>query len=249
MATLFIPVKFRTNVQLAPDAMDADFEDKILSKLRDTYEGVCSRFGYVKTGSISIYRRSLGLLMKPHFNGYIRFDVLVRALVCNPVPHMILPAVVKNKNQLGLLAECWVSEEEQTPVLDVIVPRRSAGIASEIDIDEVAIGDRINIEVLGKRYQLKDRKISIIGRAVKPAAELTLAVDPATGAVLDVPDGIDAVEVEGGAEAVDGGDVAEFIDDDTVEGGDGLREAEEEEEEGSEGGDSSSRFMLLHLCI
>ena len=56
---------------------------------------------------------------------------------------------------------------EKIPVLDIIVPKKSNGIASEIDLDEVQTGDSIYIMVMGKRYQLNDTNISIIGRAVK----------------------------------------------------------------------------------
>jgi hypothetical protein len=109
--------------------------------------------------------------MKPHFNGHIRYDVICKARVCNPVQGTVVKATVKNKNQLGIIAESVLVEgEEVTPILDIIVPRRWAGIASEIDVDDIDIGQTINVEVLGKRYQLKDTKISIIGRIVKEVA-------------------------------------------------------------------------------
>ena len=165
--SLFIPIKFRTHVQLTPSEMDLRFEQRLLHKLRNTYEGVCSRFGFIKPGSIQIIQRSIGQLMKPHFNGHIKFELNLLAEVCNPVDGMIVTAVVRNKNQLGILAESSVSIDGATiSVLDIIIPKRTAGITSEILLDELQIGDGIHVEVLGKRYQLNDKKISIIGRGV-----------------------------------------------------------------------------------
>lgn len=168
MVSLFVPVRFKTQVQLKPSELDHRFEDHIVYKLQTQYEGLCSRYGYIKPGSIKIVERSLGQLIKSHFNGHIRFDVSVVADVCNPVEGTVISAVVKNKNQMGILAESAIRiENVLTPVLDIIIPKRTAGISSEIPLDGLAIGDVIQVEILGKRYQLNDKKISIIGRGVE----------------------------------------------------------------------------------
>jgi pyruvoyl-dependent arginine decarboxylase (PvlArgDC) len=87
---------------------------------------------------------------------------------CNPPKNTIVEAVVKNKNALGLLAESYtVIDGKNLPVLDIIVPKRAAGISSEIDLDSLYIGDTINVMIMGKSYQLNDLKISVIGRGVK----------------------------------------------------------------------------------
>lgn len=215
---MFVPIKFKAQVELTPWEMDIDFETTILGKLRRIYEGKCSKYGYIKPGSISISKRSAGMLTKQHFNGHIRYDTLCRADVCNPVQGMVLSAIVRNKNQLGLLAEGSVSiGGKDVAILDIIIPGRAAGISSEVDVDEIQISDRINIEVLGKRYQLQDSKISIIGRVV-------------IGEEKDVDeDGDDENEAGGessggqggqGGEGQGDGEEDEFDDDQNVGGGD-----------------------------
>lgn len=175
-----MPVRFRTSVQLAPNEMHQEFAEVLHQKLKRNLEGICSRFGYIRPGSIEIIRRSAGNFVKQHFNGHIRFEMLCKAEVCNPPQDMVLKAVVRNKNAMGLLAESFVEvEEKMVPVLDIIIPKRAAGIASEIDLDSVEIGDEIYVSVQGKRFQLNDKKISIIGRAVKdPAVSAAAFVDP-----------------------------------------------------------------------
>jgi hypothetical protein len=107
------------------------------------------------------------MFMKQHFNGHIRFDLYCKGEVCNPPQGMIVSAHVKNKNALGLLAESKLTiDDTEVPVLDIIVPKKATGIMSEIDLDNVQIGDQIWVMVMGKRYQLNDTIISIIGRAV-----------------------------------------------------------------------------------
>ena len=164
----FMPVRFRTQVQLAPNNISVNIDERITEKIKSNLEGICSRFGYIRPGSIEIVKRSVGCLMKSHFNGYIRYDIVCKADVCNPVRGMIFKVVVKNKNELGILAEgSIVVDGNSLSVLDVLIPRRSAGITSDIDLDTVDVGDEIFTEVLGKRYSLNDKRISIIARAVK----------------------------------------------------------------------------------
>lgn len=244
---LFVPIKFKTHVQLFPAEMDATFQDRLLNKIREEYEGICSRFGYIKPNSIEIIKRSCATLQKAYFNGSIRFDVLCRGEVCNPVQGSIVEAIVKNKNQLGILAESYVElEDQKLPILDIIVPIKSAGILSDINLDQLQIGENIHIEVMGKKYQMKDRKISIIGRAIQPVKE---PIEPVATEDEEVEEGLeeevfeelpsgDAEEEEkeeaekkGGAEESDEEDDDEENSDDEEEYSDTF------EEEDFEGGD------------
>lgn len=170
----FVPIRFRTFVQLAPSEMTADFVGVIRNKLGKTLEGMCTRFGYIKPGSIEIIKRSAGQFVKQHFNGNVKFDMICRAEVCNPAHGLVVKAIVKVKNEMGLLAESSIDiNGTSQPVLDIIVPLRAAGITSEIPLDDVEVGDEIYVAVMSKRYQLNDKKISIIGRAVRKPEELT----------------------------------------------------------------------------
>lgn len=168
MTELFIPIKFKTNVVIKPSEMDSDFEVTILKKLKTLYENVCSKYGYIKNNSIKIMKRSIGIIKSQHFNGNICFDVVCTAEICNPIQGSVIKCKVKAKNSLGLLAEGYY---DKIPILEIIVPKISAGIQSEVDLDKISIGQEIKIEVCGKKYQLFDKHISIIGKAIKNKEE------------------------------------------------------------------------------
>ena len=165
---LFIPIKFRTTIILSPSEINKDFESTILTKLKLNYENICSKYGYIKKDTIKIIKRSVGQLKKEHFNANIYFDVMCIAEICNPAQGSIIKCKVKAKNSLGILAEGYY---DNIPILQIIIPKISAGIQSEINIDTIAINDEINIEVCGKKYQLFDKHISIIGKAIKNKEE------------------------------------------------------------------------------
>jgi len=184
---MYFPIRFKTHVQLAPSELTESFVEVIASKLKAKFEGVCSRFGYVKPGTLALASRSAGSFMKPHFNGHTRFEVCVMGDVCNPTTGMVVDAKVKASNNLGVVAD-------SDGILDILIPRRSAGISSEVDLDRLKVGDDILVEVLGKRYQLKDSKISIIGRVVKERKNPLYYTE-----ILD-----DGGSIDGGAEGEEG---------------------------------------------
>jgi hypothetical protein len=253
---VFMPVRFRTQVQLSPNSITTgNIDDHVHEKIKKSLEGICSRFGYIRPGSIEIVKRSMGCLMKAHFNGHIKYDIVCKADVCNPVRGMVFKAIVKNKNELGILAEgAIILDGTKLSVLDVLIPRRSAGITSEIDLDTVDVGDEVFAEVLGKRYQLNDKKISVIARAVKDTKikqkrsdkEKMLTEYDVNGLLIkeeeyaDIPEGIDGGddEIDGGSEHSDeekvgGEEEDEDDDDDESEGG--MSDIDEEQEGGDDG--------------
>jgi hypothetical protein len=69
---------------------------------------------------------------------------------------------------MGVLAEGYY---DNIPILEIIIPLNSAGIKSEINLETLVKGQEIKIEVCGKKYQLFDKHISIIGRAIKNKEE------------------------------------------------------------------------------
>ena len=233
-AIMFIPIKFKTSVQLAPVELKDDFDGVIMEKLRRNLEGICSRYGYIKVGSLEIVKRSAGKLMKQHFNGFIQFTVICKGDVCNPVKDSIIKAHVVNKNALGILAESYIDGSSE-PVLDIIVPKKTAGIVSEIDVEDISIGDDIFVRVIGKRFQLNDKKISIIGKVVAEKAKTDVAGTMEAEGDEEGADSVD--EVEGGDE-----DAEDAAEDDDDGGGDDVEDAEAEVEEDDEVGELPSGY-------
>jgi len=64
---------------------------------------------------------------------------------------------------MGILAKSFY---ENDAILEVIIPKISAGIKSDIDLTELNIGDEVFVEIYGKKFILYDKFISIIGKAI-----------------------------------------------------------------------------------
>jgi len=165
---LFTPIKFTTNVYIKPSDITKDFNDLFIKKLKNDLEGICTKHGYIKKDSIKIIKRSIGTVIRQHFNGNMLYELNCSADICNPVIGSIAKCKIKNKNTMGLLAQGFYNDD---PVLEIIIPKISAGIKSEIDLDKLNIGDEILIEVCGKKFVLYDKFISIIGKVIKSKQE------------------------------------------------------------------------------
>jgi len=224
---LFIPIKFRTNIILKPNELDNNFEKTILKKVKNMYENVCSKHGYIKNNSIKILERSIGIINNQHFNGNIRYQLKCIAEICNPIQGSIIKCKVKAKNSLGLLAEGYY---DKIPILEIIIPKISAGIQSEINIDSVAIGQEIKIEVCGKKYQLFDKHISIIGKAIKDKEEF-IKTDIIDDEDIILNDDDDNVDVDIEADSVINQDEEEEDEDEDEEGSKKKEDDDEDEEE------------------
>jgi len=164
MSKMFMPIKFNTTIILTPNELNRNFENTILTKIKITLENSCSKHGYIKKDSIKIIKRSPGYIKESHFNGNIAYDLNCIAEICNPAQDSIVKCIVKAKNNLGLLA---IGKYDDMAILEVIIPKITSGILSDVNIDNINIGDEINVVVCGKKFTLYDKMISIIGRIIK----------------------------------------------------------------------------------
>lgn len=161
---MFMPIKFNTTIILTPRELTRDFDKTIIDKVKITLENCCSKHGYIKKDTIKIIKRSAGYFKESHLNGNIAFDISCIAEICNPSQDSIIKCEVKAKNNLGLRA---IGMYENMAILEVIIPKITSGIQSDVNIDNINIGDIVNIQVCGKKFTLYDKMISIIGKIIK----------------------------------------------------------------------------------
>lgn len=174
MSTMFMPIKFNTTVILTPKEFNKKFDNTILLKIKSTLENNCSKHGFIKKDSIKIIKRTAGYFKESHLNGNIAYDLSCIAEICNPTQDSIIKCIIKAKNNLGLRA---IGTFEDMSILEVIIPRITSGIQSEINIDDVNIGDNVNVRVCGKKFTLYDKMISIVGKIIKDKQEIIEIVE------------------------------------------------------------------------
>lgn len=121
-------------------------------------EGKCIVEGYVKPNSTKIISYSSGLV-----NGAdIMFDVTFECLVCSPVEGMHIKCIAKNITKAGIRAE---TDENPSPVVIFIARDHHYNLPYFSTIKE---NDEIKVRVIGQRFELNDKYISIIAELLEP---------------------------------------------------------------------------------
>lgn len=218
IGSVFVRTLLQDKVKIIPSLLGKNLEHVILNILRKKYEAKCSQYGYIKTDSLAIYKYSMGSIIAPSLNGDIQFTVQFYAHVFNPVIGQIIKAKVVNANKFGILAEC-------ESFVEIIIAKNTSTLTSDIDLNTVNIGDVINVEILGKKYELNDKKISIVGRAVQD-----ISTPSTTSKIRKISRVVDKTEDLNGENVDD----PEFEDDDSEEDEDEDEEDEEDKDEDEE---------------
>ena len=129
----------------------------IEKKVKSSIEGKCIVEGFVKINSTKIISYSSGVITGEK----IRFDVILECEVCSPVEGMIINCVARNITKAGIRADS--ADESPSPIVCFIARDHHSSLTNFNNINEE---DIFQIKVLGQRFELNDKQISIIGELV-----------------------------------------------------------------------------------
>ena len=143
-------------IQIPFTKVGSNISEIIEEKLIEQFSGICIKEGFVKENSIRLLNNSSGTL-----NGaFVDFNTNFECLLCKPVEGMKLHAVVKNVTKAGLRCE---AKGDASPFIAFVA--RDHHFQSK-DFASVKVDDEIMIKVIGIRYELYDKYISIIGQFI-----------------------------------------------------------------------------------
>ena len=167
----FIPSLLTEKVKLSPKYMNKSFSQKLLKHLIEKNEGKCSKHGYIKRNSISITKISTGIVEAHSLHGFLNYLVQFKALVCNPTNGSVIKCKVISSNNFGILCSSGITDEnsEYKAIMDIIVPKNSINIRSDsnIDFNKIVPKQIVDVEIVGKKFEINDEKISAVGKIVK----------------------------------------------------------------------------------
>ena len=123
------------------------------------FEGKCIVEGFVKPNSTKIITYSSGLIKATN----VLFEVVFECQICCPVEGMLIQCVAKNITKAGIRAES--AEESPSPVVVFITRDHHYNLPYFSTIKE---NDKFNVRVIGQRFELNDKYVSIIGDLVEP---------------------------------------------------------------------------------
>lgn len=142
---------------LSMNEIGNNVESLLLSKIRNSYEGKCTKEGFIKHNSVKMINYSSGLVQGNNIN----FEVVIQCYICKPVEGMVIKnCIVQNNTKAGIKASI---NEKNSPL--VIFISRDHHYLNE-EFSQLKEGDNINVRVIGVRYELNDTHISVIAELV-----------------------------------------------------------------------------------
>jgi len=142
---------------LSMNEIGNNVESLLLSKIRNSYEGKCTKEGFIKHNSVKMINYSSGLVQGNNIN----FEVVIQCYICKPVEGMVIKnCIVQNNTKAGIKASI---NEKNSPL--VIFISRDHHYLNE-EFSQLKEGDSINVRVIGVRYELNDTHISVIAELV-----------------------------------------------------------------------------------
>lgn len=164
---IFVRTYLNDKIKVKPQFLCKNIKDYIHNVLVSKFEGKCTYHGYIKPNSIKIIKVSLGQVQAITLNGDIVYNVQYQADVCNPSIGSIIQAKVVNTNVFGILAECGIDiDNTYVPILEIIIAKNTVELSSDIDTSYIKTGHVLYVEILGKKYELNETKISIVGKVI-----------------------------------------------------------------------------------
>jgi len=148
------------NITLPITSIGKNIKETIEENIKINFEGKCVVEGYIKPNSCKIITYSSGLISR---GNTIIFEVVFRCDVCFPVEGMLVSCAAKNITKAGIRAES--ATEIPSPIVVFIAKDHHYNVSY---FNEVKEGDKITVKVVGQRFELNDKYISIIGELIRP---------------------------------------------------------------------------------
>jgi len=151
------------NIILPITTIGKNIKETIEENIKSNYENKCLVEGFIKPNSSKIITYSSGIIYR---GSSISFEVVFECEVCFPVEGMLISCIAKNITKAGIRAES--ANDVPSPVVVFIAKDHHYNISY---FNEVKEGDKITVRVIGQRFELNDKYVSVIGELIKPAAD------------------------------------------------------------------------------
>ena len=144
-------------------AIGGNIKEIIEQNIANLFEGKCLVEGYIKPESSKVITYSSGTIER---GIYIIFEIVFECDVCFPVGGTKILCVAKNITKAGIRAES--ADASPSPVIVFIARDHHYNHQYFSTIQE---GDKFEVRVIGQRFELNDKYVSVIGELITPKTD------------------------------------------------------------------------------
>lgn len=148
------------NISISITSIGKNIKETIEKIIAFNFEGKCLVEGYIKPKSSKIITYSSGLVER---GTNISFEVVFECEICFPVEGTLVSCVAKNVTKAGIRAES--ADEIPSPIIVYLARDHHY---NNNQFAEIEVNDTFNVRIIGQRFELNDKYVSVIGELVKP---------------------------------------------------------------------------------
>ena len=161
MQSVYSRCLINRKIVLPITAIGKNLKETIEENIKANFDGKCVVEGFIRPDSVNLIPNAYSGGKIERGNN-IAFEVVFECDVCFPVEGMIINCIAKNITKAGIRAES--ANDVPSPIVVFIAKDHHYSVAQFAEIKE---GDKINVRVIGQRFELNDKYISIIGELIK----------------------------------------------------------------------------------
>lgn len=159
--TLFNNILLTKQIIIKSDNIK-NLNELLLQKIK-LNEGLCIEEGYIKIDSCKIISYDNPIML----SDTLKFNVVFMCDIINPVESQIIDCVVKSITKVGIRAELNL---KPSPL--IIFVARDHNYQNE-NFSKINLEDNIKVKIIGTRYELNDKFISVIAEYIEEKDNLS----------------------------------------------------------------------------
>lgn len=155
--SIYHKILIHKQLQISINYIGKFLKNTIQEYIENEIDGKCINEGFVKPKSVKIISYSSGLLNS--FN--VLYDVVFECLICCPVEGQIINCKIQNITEsAGIKA---VIDDSPSPLIIYLARDHHNNIQ---EFNKLNINDNIKVSVIGQRYELNDKYVSVIAELI-----------------------------------------------------------------------------------
>mgnify|MGYP003681978215 FL=1 len=154
-----------TNLFVNASQVNRNIDNVIKGNLKEQIEGLCYEDGYIVKDSVKIINKSMGKIVVNDNVSSVSYSIKYKAKIISPSDGDIIESYVSNVNKMGVVSYIKLSEgdsSDESPM--VIMTPKDYFDSSIYNIDDINVGQKLNVVVVGSRIKYRSEKIQIIAK-------------------------------------------------------------------------------------
>ena len=191
---IYIKSLLTQKIVLNYEEVNSELFNTLEYKIKQFNEGKCIKEGYVKNNSVNLLTYSSGEL----FDNKLLFECVFECLLTNPVESMVIDCLAKTITKVGVRAELIVDDNISPYVIFIA---RDHHYNNET-FSKIKENDVLQVRIMGQRYELNDKQISIIAELISINNYNTLKNELSNDNELTVQENLDEKVDKTGGEKI-----------------------------------------------